>query len=857
MRKLYRVLELDPTHVDAWYYKGIIFYKLDRCEEAIECFNKVLELNFSHLDAWYYKGLAFINLKWYNEALKCFDRALKVDPKHVDSWYTKGFILYNLELYNKALECFNKTLELNPKHVDAWYYKGVIFNILGKSDKAVECFDKVLEIDSNNSQAWYNKGQALYNLERYKESLKCLNRVLKLNPKHVDAWYYKGSSLSKLKKYEEAIQCFDRALELGPNHVDALYKKGLALSKLKKYEEAIEYLDKTLELDSQHFRAWYNKGYILSNKLKKYEEAIQCFDRALELDPEDKYSWYHKGFALSKLGKYEEAIECFDRALELDPYYPLTWYNKGFALNKLGKYEEAIQCFDRALKLDPKYAYAWESKGFALSRLGKYEDAIKCFEKALEINPRYIRAWYNMGFTFSKLEVYTEAVKCFDKVLEINPRYTEAWYSKGLALSKLGRYREAVQCLNRFLSIKDDPKVRKIKEVLEEKLKRPELKIKLLNSLFVLNRWDKVKMEVLNEGEVVAREITFKFSDEITVRNLPKVEVKPKSKEIVEFYLKPNALGEVPVEVEIRCKDHLNKKYKFKETVTIEVEEEVGDTTIRKGTTPTGSTVRQTTLRAFPPELREKYVEVEYIGKGGFARVFKAKRKDGKEVAVKIPISLDESVGKSFIKELTNWTRLKHKNIVKIYDYNILPVPYFEMELCDHSLADLEKPLDLEKAGWLIFNIAEGLKYADLKPQNVLIKDGIPKISDWGLSKIMTESTSTTTDRCYTPLYASPEQIKGESKDERTDIWQLGVIFYELVTGELPFKGDSFHEIAISILTKEPVKPSEINPEAKEVEDIILKCLEKDKEKRYQSVEELQKDLAKYLVQGVFKVRCY
>ena len=196
---------------------------------------------------------------------------------------------------------------------------------------------------------------------------------------------------------------------------------------------------------------------------------------------------------------------------------------------------------------------------------------------------------------------------------------------------------------------------------------------------------------------------------------------------------------------------------------------------------------------------------------------------------------------------------MNHENIVKVYDYNILPIPYFEMELCDHSLADLPKPVEIEKAAWLVFNIAEGLKYAhskgiihrDLKPQNILLKDGVPKISDWGLSKVMAESSSSIAS--FTPLYASPEQVKGESKDERTDIWQLGVIFYELVTGELPFKGDSFVEIGMAIVTKQPVKPSEINPEAKEVEGIILKCLEEDKEKRYQSVKELQRDLAEYL----------
>ena len=162
--------------------------------------------------------------------------------------------------------------------------------------------------------------------------------------------------------------------------------------------------------------------------------------------------------------------------------------------------------------------------------------------------------------------------------------------------------------------------------------------------------------------------------------------------------------------------------------------------------------------------------------------------------------------------------------------------------------------IEIERVAWSIFNIAEGLKYAhkqkiihrDLKPQNILLSQGIPKISDWGLSKVLAESTTSTTT-AFTPYYASPEQISGDFKDERTDIFQLGIIFYELVIGELPFKGDNLVEIGMAIATKQPALPSEINPEAKEVEEIIMKCLEKDKEKRYQSVKELQKDLAEYL----------
>ncbi|MBW9221687.1 protein kinase [Methanothermococcus sp. SCGC AD-155-C09] len=499
-------------------------------------------------------------------------------------------------------------------------------------------------------------------------------------------------------------------------------------------------------------------------------------------------------------------------------------------------------------------AEEWYNKGVALYYQEKYNEAIECYDKALKIDPNYVDAWYNKGVALKNLGKYNEAIMCYDRVLEIDPGYVKAWNNKGDILYKLGRYNEAIKCYDKSLVIRDDPKIKKIKEEIKSEL-RPKLRIKLLNTSFTLNRWEKVKMEILNKGSVMAKNVDFTFSDDITVRNLPKIKVNPKSKKIVEFNLRPNVSGEVPLEVEIRCKDHLNKEYKFKETITLDVKERVEEITPEKGISPAEFTPKPTTPKTFPPELSDRYVEVEYIGKGGFARVFKAKRKDGKEVAVKIPISLDESTGKSFLKEIENWTKLNHKNIVKVYHYNILPIPYFEMELCDQSLEDLDKPLDPEKAAWIIFHTIEGLKHAhskniihrDLKPQNILLKEGIPKIGDWGLSKVMTESSSATTGKGFTPLYASPEQINNESKDERTDIWQIGVIFYELTTGELPFKGDGFIEIVTAIVTKDPIPPSKINPGAKGVEKIIMKCLEKDKTKRYQSVEELQRDLSEYL----------
>ncbi len=272
---------------------------------------------------------------------------------------------------------------------------------------------------------------------------------------------------------------------------------------------------------------------------------------------------------------------------------------------------------------------------------------------------------------------------------------------------------------------------------------------------------------------------------------------------------------------------------------------------IQKETSHDQMPVQSSSSTDIPSELLSQYQDVKYLGRGGFARIFSAKKKNSTPVAIKVPLSMDPASGKSFVTELQNWTRLEQENIVRIYDFNVIPVPYFEMELCDSSFAEIKKPVEAEEAAWLIFNVCEGLKYAhkrsivhrDLKPQNILMKNGVPKISDWGLSKVISDSTSTTTTTSFTPYYAAPEQVSNKVKDERTDIWQLGVILYELVTGALPFTGDSMIEIGMNIATKDPRCPADINPSTAQVEPIILKCLKKDPAERYQSVLELQKAL--------------
>ncbi len=277
------------------------------------------------------------------------------------------------------------------------------------------------------------------------------------------------------------------------------------------------------------------------------------------------------------------------------------------------------------------------------------------------------------------------------------------------------------------------------------------------------------------------------------------------------------------------------------------------------GTSRTYSSVAEQ-MNYFPNELESKYTEIKYIGRGGIAWVFSARRKsDAMMVAVKIPISFDEMTGKSFLNEIAAWETLRHPNIVKVTAVNILPVPFVEMEYVPDSLEAIEKPIPVWKAVHLIRGIADGLKYAheqgfihrDIKPHNILLdKDFVPKITDWGMSKVLANEVKKSSIAGFSLSYAAPEQVSPSEfgrTDERTDIYQLGVVFYELVTGSVPFGGESIVEVGNAILREQPIPPSEFNSDAAVVEKIIQKCLEKDPAKRYQSSAELLDALHGYL----------
>lgn len=266
--------------------------------------------------------------------------------------------------------------------------------------------------------------------------------------------------------------------------------------------------------------------------------------------------------------------------------------------------------------------------------------------------------------------------------------------------------------------------------------------------------------------------------------------------------------------------------------------------------------------------LGDRYEIMEKIGGGGMALVYKARCKLlNRFVAIKVlrpEFTEDEEFVKKFKRESQSAASLSHPNIVGIYDVGTENnIYYIVMEYVKgQTLKDLIKAkgtLGVEFATNIAIQICYALEHAhknhivhrDIKSHNILIKeDNTAKVTDFGIARAVSSSTITNTGNVIGSVhYFSPEQARGGYTDEKSDIYSLGIVLYEMITGRLPFEGESPIAVALKHIQEEPVKPSKVNPRIpRAVEDIILKCMNKDVVKRYNSAGEIINDLRQSLV---------
>jgi len=263
-------------------------------------------------------------------------------------------------------------------------------------------------------------------------------------------------------------------------------------------------------------------------------------------------------------------------------------------------------------------------------------------------------------------------------------------------------------------------------------------------------------------------------------------------------------------------------------------------------------------------KFSDRYQIIEEIGQGGMGRVFKAKDLELDTVValkmIKPQFSSDPDIVTRFKRELLLAREILHEHVIRIHDLGeINGIKYISMNyiqgntlkeiLQSTGKLTIEKTIDIIKqvCDALIIAHHKGIIHRDLKPQNIMLdKNGKAYVLDFGIARSIHLETDASEEDVLlgTPDFMSPEQIRGEKADPSSDIYALGIILYEMVTGKLPFTGKNHKELLFKHLNEVPVPPSKLNPQIPvNMERIILQCLEKKKKKRFNSVEEILKEL--------------
>ena len=259
-----------------------------------------------------------------------------------------------------------------------------------------------------------------------------------------------------------------------------------------------------------------------------------------------------------------------------------------------------------------------------------------------------------------------------------------------------------------------------------------------------------------------------------------------------------------------------------------------------------------------------RYQIIEELGTGGMGRVYKVLDKE-LDTLVVLKVILPEVVADPetiprFRNELKLSREISHKNVCRMFDLNTSKGTYYiTMEFVDgESLKNIilmTKKLSVATAMDITKQICEGLGEAhrhgvvhrDLKPGNIIIdRDGNAKILDFGLARSIESQGITATGIIIgTPQYMSPEQVQEKTVDQRSDIYSLGILLYEMLTGQVPFDGDSPVRVALRHVKEKPIEPKDLNLKIPQVVSrVILKCLAKEKEDRFQSTQELSAELS-------------
>ena len=694
-------------------------------------------------------------------------------------------------------------------------------------------------------------GEILYRNGEYERALKIFDSLKCLGSHFSDKFYLTARIYTGQKKYDLALNEYHSLIKKCPHRID----------------DAIEGLLELIRADTTNERA-YNILYETYRTEGMLQKEISLYEQALE-NKKDIFAVYILGNFYRYSNQADKALSLFSAYSNSDPNIPLFLGNLYLAK---GEYQKTIA----------------EYKLFCERNQEKRGIALKCLEKALTLiknDEGLINDMVNLYYEDGDFRAAEEKLKLLINLKPTNTAYRsrledillkdadqsfmdgnlETAKEKLKELTKLNpgksEYNKRINDIENFI-------IQHKTTEYEERLKRNNLpeeeanRIRFeLGELYLKKDADKenaislfqkvAKSETPYKSEALRRvglSFLSKGMVELADENFNKIRESniPENKKVEMLYQIGNAYEEKDIFDKARdvYRQILSYNIKYK------------DVAQRIERLPSGPLINKKDKNQ--QRLEDRYDQIEKIGAGGMGSIFKARDKIlGRIVALKVireDFMGDIETVHRFIREAQSASALHHPGIVTIFDICVGEPMYIAMEYVDGGNLREQlnrKAMSVQEFLGIAIEICDaldaahskGIIHRDIKPENIMLtKDGKIKITDFGLACINNASKMTMAGQILgTPLYMSPEQIRGKPVDNRSDIYSLGITFYESLTGRVPFPhGD----IGYCHIHETPPLPSLLNPDIPEtLEKIIMKSIEKNPEDRYQNVREILEDI--------------
>jgi tetratricopeptide (TPR) repeat protein len=458
---------------------GIVLFATGNTSSALQKFQKALELNPEHVDLYYFIGVCLNNIGRCKEAIDAFNHVIRCDPGYPPTRFGLAITFHNLKMWDRAISIYKDILKKNPGYADVNFHLGLAF--LGQANiiEAMKVFQSAVSINPNYVDARIKLGITQTYLGKFDEALKNFSFLTEKFPEYPDIHYFLGIIFASRNEISEAVKCFNRSLQINPNYKDAKIKLAILYCREEKFDAALEELDGAgrLDTDDKNLKRTIltmhdivaEPSYSMRKKSEALEqilggdkpltEAIKEFNKHLDITPtfSEMLSFIKiKEFSQEDASLWETFIPLVKDYLKQHPTYPDPYNTLGTLYLKLNRTKEAEKVFHEAIRLNPEYVQARINLCKTLKNLGKFQEALRHGEYLLSKKVSYPDVYYTMGEIYFSLSRYDESLHEAKKALELRPQYPHADFLAAQSYEKLGQVKEAIQEYKKCLESNSD-----------------------------------------------------------------------------------------------------------------------------------------------------------------------------------------------------------------------------------------------------------------------------------------------------------------------------------------------------------------------------------------------------------------